>query len=71
MSSRVEGFAHLKLGECKMLTVLLKRSIFLNGRILAAESEGRDLSYDKAELSALRWATDWIKNTDKRSHERK
>jgi len=38
------------------LAVLTKRADFLSDRIAAATAIGRDLSWDKAEVAALRWA---------------
>ena len=38
------------------LAVLKKRENHLRNRIAAADAVGIDLSYDKAEASALRWA---------------
>ena len=35
---------------------LQKRADHLRGRVAAAEADGRDLTFDKAELSALLWA---------------
>jgi len=35
---------------------LRKRADYLAQRILRAKADGRDLSYDRSELSALLWA---------------
>jgi hypothetical protein len=49
------------------LAVLTKRADFLAKRITEAEAGGKDLSYDKSEVCALRWII--AKVTEEDHHE--
>lgn len=59
------GFEHLTAPQIKRINVLLKRQLFLQKRIKAADSHGIDVSYDKAEEGALSWVIEWVRKTRK------
>lgn len=42
--------------EAAWIDRLQRRAEHLRGRIAAGEADGRDLNYDRAEMSALLWA---------------
>ena len=46
---------------------LRKRADYLAQRILQAKADGRDLSYDRSELSALLWAVGILERSNRES----
>ena len=46
------------------LNRLRRRMEYLRSRVLDANQKGQDLSYDKAELSALTWAVNRLERNE-------
>ena len=50
----------MNLHERRRLGALRKRRDWLKARVLIAEGQGRNLSFDKRELGALEWAIETL-----------
>lgn len=48
----------------KFMERIFKRIEWLDKRITESQSKGKDLSFDKAEISALQWAVQYIEDAD-------